>query len=113
MLNEVIRLVQQANKRRNHQNFARRHIKLSEEYGEVSEAYLSVTSPSNAKGKTWDDVREELADCLIVTLDLILTPLPDQENYSPEQIEQGMMEMVRTKLAKWETNQSNAITDGA
>lgn len=49
-----------------------------EELGELAEAYLGVTSSNNGKNKTWSDVREEIVDVLIVSLDLALTPLPGE-----------------------------------
>ena len=49
--------------------------KLLEEIGEVSQAFLSVTSESNDKKKTWADVREEAADVLIIAADIALTAL--------------------------------------
>lgn len=48
----------------------RRLIKLIEEMGEVSEAFLNITSSNNLKNKSWEDVREELVDCFIVGLDI-------------------------------------------
>lgn len=48
----------------------RRLIKLMEEMGEVSEAFLNITSLNNSKNKSWEDVREELVDCFIVGLDI-------------------------------------------
>lgn len=48
----------------------RRIIKLMEELGEVSEAFLNVTSPNNRKNKSWNDVREELVDSFIVAIDI-------------------------------------------
>lgn len=66
--------VREANPTRNASNLDRRALKLIEEFGEAAQAYLNVTSPSNGKSKTWDDVREEIADVLIVALDIAWTP---------------------------------------
>src|SRR3954469_6426855 len=74
--------VRDANPGRNEANLKRRSIKLSEELGEVAEAYLNVTSASNGKGMTWDDVREEIADVLIVVLDIAWTPLTDANKFA-------------------------------
>jgi len=83
----IVDAVYDANPTRNVSNVNRRIIKLGEEYGEASEAYLNVTSAGNGKGKTWADVREELADVLIVALDVVLTPMSDDENLSDIQTE--------------------------
>jgi NTP pyrophosphatase (non-canonical NTP hydrolase) len=85
MFNVIAQLVQAANAGRDPANLERRCDKLVEELGEVSEAYLNVTSDSNRKAKTWDDVREELVDCLIVALDIYWTVLPGEtEVYAPQ-----------------------------
>lgn len=73
----IIDAVRAANPTRHYRNVNRRLGKLFEELGEVSDAYLAVSSLANAKQKTWDDVREEIADALIVAIDVTLTPLPD------------------------------------
>ncbi len=78
MTDDLIALVRDANPERTHTNLDRRCWKLLEDTGEVAEAYLNVSSASNGKGKTWDDVREEIADVLIVTLDIVLTRLPGE-----------------------------------
>lgn len=83
MFNVIARLVQAANAGRDPTNLERRCDKLIEELGEVSEAYLNVTSDSNRKAKTWDDVREELVDCLIVALDIYWTLLPGETEVVP------------------------------
>jgi len=88
-MNDLIALVRDANPGRHHSNIFRRAVKLMEEAGEVSEAWLNVTSAANSKGKTWDDVREEIADVLIVALDVALTPLPHETNAT------GLVEAVR------------------
>lgn len=73
----IIAAIREANATRHIGNLGRRLIKLSEEIGEHAEAYLNVTSVGNGKGKTWDDVREEAADMLIVAVDVALTPMSD------------------------------------
>jgi hypothetical protein len=74
-VDDLISSICNANPDRGEFNIHRRIIKLAEELGEVSEAYLNVTSVNNGKNKTWDDVREEFADVLIVAVDVALTPL--------------------------------------
>jgi NTP pyrophosphatase (non-canonical NTP hydrolase) len=61
---------------RNMDTMLRRIGKLTEETGEVMEAFLGATSPHNFKAKSWADFHEELVDCLIVSIDLCLTPTP-------------------------------------
>jgi NTP pyrophosphatase (non-canonical NTP hydrolase) len=79
---DIADLVKQTNPERHASTLGRRCIKLLEELGEVSEAWLNVTSPTNGKGKSWDDVREEMADCLIVALDIVMTPIDNIEDFS-------------------------------
>jgi hypothetical protein len=83
VLDEISILVRDANPGRQFANIQRRTIKLNEELGEVAQAWLNVTSPSNGKGKTWDDVREEIADCLIVALDIGWTTLRGETEQTP------------------------------
>jgi len=75
---DIISKVHAANRDRRMELFARRMLKLGEEYGEASQAYLSISSEKNGKNKTWDDVREELVDVLVVTLDLLCHKFPDE-----------------------------------
>lgn len=72
----IVDLIRDAHPERHHATLPRRCWKLIEELGEVAEAHLNVTSALNGKGKTWDDVREEVVDVLIVALDIALTPIP-------------------------------------
>lgn len=73
-MENIIRMIRDANPERSPATLFRRMFKLTEEFGEHAEAYLNVTSKNNGKGKTWDDVREEIADSLIVAIDVALTP---------------------------------------
>lgn len=100
----VIQQILEANVTRHFANFHRRTIKLMEELGELSEAYLNVTSAGNGKGLSYADIREEAADCVIVAVDLALTPTPDQEELTTEQVTQAMADMIAKKLAKWRKN---------
>lgn len=69
----------------------RRVVKLSEETGELAQAFLDVTSATPRRGKTAQDVIEEAVDVSIVALDIALTC------GSKEQIEL----MFRKKLDRW------------
>lgn len=71
-----IRLV---NPYRSPDNVRRRLLKVLEEVGEASEAYLSRTGQGNYKNKTWDDYAEEAVDTLIVLVDIALT---EQEGFN-------------------------------
>lgn len=73
-MENIITMIRDANPERSRDTLSRRMFKLNEEFGEHAEAYLNVTSKNNGKGKTWDDVREEIADTLIVAVDVALTP---------------------------------------
>lgn len=77
IISDVLDMVAQANPTRSRPALERRVTKLLEEIGEVSQAFLSVTSASNDKKKTWADVREEAADVLIIAVDIALTPFDD------------------------------------
>lgn len=79
---EIAELVRKTNPERDFSTLGRRCVKFLEELGEVSEAWLNVTSPTNGKDKSWDDVREEMADCLIVALDIVFTPVPHVQAFS-------------------------------
>ena len=99
--NPLLHEIAAANPGRHVDTLNRRALKLIEELGEVSEAYLNVTSQQNAKGKTWADVREELVDLLIVVGDCLLTPFPGEEGMSPADLERRITEVTLVKLAKW------------
>lgn len=79
----------------------RRVTKLSEETGECSQAFLSVTSEENSKKKTWTDVREEAVDSAIVGLDIALTRFPGEEELTDEEIVAAVEAMLKKKLQKW------------
>lgn len=81
VFDKICELVRIENESRNFSTVNRRAVKMLEEIGEVAEAWLNVTSPSNGKAKTWDDVREEIADCLIVALDIAWTKLPTEDEH--------------------------------
>ncbi len=79
---DIVRDVQEISRDRKPDNLSRRLLKILEELGETSEAYLSRTAPGNYKNKSWDDFREESIDTLIVLIDVALTQLPGS-NYPP------------------------------
>lgn len=70
---QIITMVQDTNPYRTPNNLSRRLIKVLEELGEAAEAYLGATSSHNYKDKSWDDLREEAVDSLIVLVDVALT----------------------------------------
>lgn len=112
--NGFLRAVQAANPGRGFHNMARRLIKLGEELGEASEAYLvATTTAKSRKKKTTADLREELIDLGIVALDCALTRMPGEENATDEEIEAAIMEVLATKLAKWESQRAAGQTSCA
>jgi NTP pyrophosphatase (non-canonical NTP hydrolase) len=100
----LLKAISHSNNTRHHGNLTRRVLKLGEEYGEACQALLHVTSATNAKKMSWTDVREELADCVIVAVDCAITPMPDQANLSLLEVEDQFMIMIEKKLAKWRNN---------
>lgn len=104
-MTDIIGKVYAANRDRRMEIFARRLLKLGEEYGEASQAYLSVSSEKNGKNKTWDDVREELVDVLVVTLDLLCHEFPDETDTSVESKFEGINRELDRKLKKWAKKQ--------
>lgn len=121
---KILQQIRAANPNRNHDNLARRLIKITEEIGEASEAYLNVTSDTNPKQKSWVDVREELIDTMIVVIDCALTPNPHElEDFDvsteagrrdlSQHIEAEIAWLLTSKLAKWQRNRSTmkVVTD--
>ena len=78
---------------RNFNNVGRRIIKLSEELGELSEAYLSYTNPNSYKNKQYEDIIEEAVDCAIVSLDILVTLIKEDKQLAYTVFEK--------KLNKW------------
>lgn len=105
-MNDIFNMIKHANPERHHSTLPRRILKLSEEQGEIAEAYLNVTSEGNGKGKTWGDVREEMVDLLIVDMDCLFTRMPGEENLTDEEIEAVITGLVVTKLEKWHKNKA-------
>ena len=102
MTYDIMKEIYEANAgRRNVQNLHRRITKAGEEIGELGEAFLYVTSMSNTKEKTWEDVREEAVDVILMGIDLALTPLPIDKEKSSKEIQQAVLDMVEKKLNKW------------
>ena len=104
-MTDIITKVHGANRDRRMEIFARRMLKLGEEYGEASQAYLSVSSEKNGKNKSWEDVREELVDVLVVTLDLLCHEMPDEKNSTLESKMAKINKELDRKLAKWAKKQ--------
>lgn len=77
MMEDLVNMVGRVNPYRSTKNVERRLVKILEELGETSEAYLSVSSSNNYKAKAWLDYREEACDTLIVLIDVGLTPIAD------------------------------------
>ena len=73
----ILDVVELANKDKNMQDLPRRIIKLGEEYGELSQAYLSWTSKNNHREKCRVDVLEEAIDCMIVSAEIALSLCKD------------------------------------
>ena len=105
---DIIKAVYDAKVEKNKENLGtsrlmRRVIKLSEEVGEVAEAALGVTADDgeNYKEKTYDDLREEIVDTLIVGMDLVLSIFPDEEDMTYEQIIENRSKIFERKIDKW------------
>lgn len=96
---DIINSVRDSNQDRKFENLHRRILKLGEEFGEVSEAYLSVSSQKNSKNKTWDNVREELVDLLVITIDTLLIQLPIDKT---EVTNETIINLLNIKLNKWQ-----------
>lgn len=111
----IIQAISDANPDKQPGNLIRRIVKIMEELGEASEAFLNVTSLSNGKNKRWSDVREELADAVIVAVDCALTPTPDQieAGLTREQVMAAFANVIGRKLTKWRKNRDTgkAATD--
>ncbi len=103
----LVGVIQKLNPKRDMDNLPRRVIKLSEENGETSEAFLYAPIPNNRKNITWDDFREEAIDAAIIGIDLALTKLPVDGDKTPEQIHQEVMDVFERKLNKWEIQLAN------
>jgi len=101
-MKNIVDDVKNANPHRDLNKLLRRIAKLSEELGELNEAYLNVTSESNPKQKTWYDVREEAVDCAIVALDVALTKMPTDVDESESYYK--VFEWFDRKLDKWRKN---------
>lgn len=104
---DVINKVWEANRKRDMAIFARRMLKLGEEYGEASQAFLSVSSENNSKNKSWEDVREELTDCIIVALDLYCHQMPDESEVTLDSKVASLHAMLDKKLKKWHKKQKH------
>lgn len=101
-MKEIFDIIYKANPRRSLDNLERRVMKITEEAGEATAAYLNVTSELNSKGSSWEDLREELLDTMIIAIDCLYTPMPIDERKTREQIEAEIFEEFKRKMAKWE-----------
>lgn len=101
MENPILKTIDDANPDKDWRIVERRTLKLCEEAGESAQAILSYTSPHNIKSKHLDDFLEEVADTVIVGLDILLTKYPGEENLSPEEIESKRLKIIHNKLEKW------------
>lgn len=102
VLNEIASVREKAEEYRifDFHNVGRRVIKISEEAGELSQAFLDYTSKNPRRGKTLDDVLEEAIDTSIVGLDIAFAAALDNR----EKVE----EMLARKLEKWKKKFSKA-----
>lgn len=100
-MDAIVRNVFESNPSRSHKELNRRLMKLGEEYGEVLEAYLAVSGVNNYKNKSWDDVREEISDVVIVALDIMLTRMPSEDNLTDEELIARIEGEITRKLDKW------------
>lgn len=104
----LVKIIQQVNPTRNMDNLTRRVIKLSEETGEASEAFLYASIISNKKNITWNDFREEAVDSAIVGIDLALTKLPIiDDGKTDDEIQKEVIEVFERKLKKWKDSLKN------
>ena len=101
MYYDVINEVQVANPKRDLVNLPRRMIKLGEEMGEASEAYLYASTENSVKPITWIDLREEAVDTAIVAMDIALTSLPIDDGLSPAEVREKVDQMFQKKLENW------------
>lgn len=84
-------------------NLERRGLKAVEEVGELAEALLGASlGEDNYKGKTWEHVLEEAVDVALMGIDIALTAVPPDEEWSREHWELKVRIMFEDKLRKWE-----------
>lgn len=100
-MDELVAIVEKVNPHRSASNLNRRLLKITEELGETSEAYLSVSSPHNYKKKSWLDFREESIDVLIVLIDVALTKVNNVEPPYP---------VIFQRPGVWSHNEHDEIT---
>ena len=98
---DVLNLVYEVGKPgRRLDNLLRRYAKMGEEFGELGEAILSVTSKNNGKKKIWNDVAIEAIDVLIMAADIALTIPPDC-TLNDEEWRLHLRHALSRKLRKW------------
>lgn len=96
---------------RSHDTLQRKIMKISEEIGELNEAYLQITSKNNYKNKNWNNVREELIDLLVITIDCLMTELPIDDNKSLYEISKNIDTIINKKLLKLNSLSTNKDYD--
>lgn len=97
---DIFDAVKISNPSRTNKKLWRAIMKISEEAGEVAQAYLSVTSDVNLKKKTWDDVRTEIVDVMFASLDAIVMAMPDEEGLSDKEIKERFYKIFEKKYQK-------------
>lgn len=99
--NELLKLIDDANKEKHYSQLERRTLKLCEEAGESAQAILSLYSHHNIKNKTIDCYLEEVTDTVIVGIDILLTRFPGEESLTLEELEEKRLKIFKQKLSKW------------
>lgn len=88
----------------------RRTVKLGEESGEVFKAVFGITSEINPKNLSYDDLREELVDTIIVAADMLFTTYPDEiQDQSFEELLESRSAIFDNKIDKWLKDKKPAV----
>jgi len=98
---DIIEKVQEANPDRSMKTLDRRILKLQEEAGECAQAYLSISSLLNSKNKTWNDVRTEAIDVIVIALDVALTRFPVDKGEDLAGIRKKVLQVFNRKVKRW------------
>lgn len=110
MNKDLINQVWDANPDRNTQDILRRICKTQEELGELAEAYLQLTSKTNYKKKTYEDVVEESVDTAIMALDVALS-MSQTFHVTETFTKDYVRKMFETKIHKWITRKAGGYYD--
>lgn len=81
-------------------HISQRLLKLTEEVGEISGAFISVTDPVNKKNNTVQDIINECADTQIVLWDF-LRKVADEYEYTYEDMENAFHESIKIGLSNF------------